>query len=62
MYDEKDAIVLQREELPYKKWEREKKAQILAMRDPQKKQKLWKELFPIMTLDDSYLNSNIEVW
>lgn len=47
------------EEKGYKKWEREKRNEILAMHDPQKKQAKWRELFPIMTLDESYLAGNI---
>lgn len=45
------------EEKAYTKWEREKKNEILAMRDPRKKQAKWSELFPVMTLNNEYLNS-----
>jgi hypothetical protein len=50
------------EESAYKKWERERKAQILAMTNPQRKQEEWRKLFPIMTLDDSYLDTNVDIW
>lgn len=59
IFDEDSAVTVYQEEQEYKKWEREQKNKILAMRDPQKKQKMWRELFPTMTLDDEYLASNI---
>lgn len=48
---------VQAEEWGYKKWEREQKNRILAMHDQKKKQEAWNKLFPVMVLDDSWLNN-----
>lgn len=45
------------EERGYKKWEQEEKNRILKMHDYKKKQEAWKNLFPVMTLSDDWLNS-----
>lgn len=57
IYDEDSANTFHFEEQSYKKWEREKKNQILSMTDTRRKQEEWSKVFPVMTLDDSYLNS-----
>lgn len=45
------------EERGYKKWEQEQKNKILRMTNPKRKQEEWNKLFPIMQLDNDYLNS-----
>lgn len=45
------------EERGYKKWEQEQKNRILRMTNPKRKQEEWNKLFPIMQLDNDYLNS-----
>jgi hypothetical protein len=43
------------ENYQYQKWERELKNKILSIHDIQKKQKLWRENFPVMTLNDDWM-------
>jgi len=62
IYDEDSANTVHFEEQPYRKWEREKKNQILSMTNTRRKQEEWSKLFPIMTLDDSYLNSTDNIF
>ena len=47
---------VQAEESAYRKWERAEKNRILAIHDIKKKQEAWNKLFPVMVLDDSWLN------
>lgn len=44
------------EEVQYDKWERDLKNTIIKIHDPIKKQKVWNENFPVMTLSDEWLN------
>lgn len=52
------AIIMevQSEESAYRKWERAEKNRILAMTNQQKKRDAWSKLFPVMVLDDAWLN------
>lgn len=43
-------------DMQYAKWERELKNKIINITDPVKKQKVWSENFPVMTLSDEWLN------
>jgi hypothetical protein len=47
------------EERIYQAWVRERKNQILALANTQKKQAEWNKLFPKVEMDDSYLAGNI---
>jgi len=62
IFDEKSANTYHFEEQAYKKWEREEKNRILSMTDTRRKQQAWKHFFPIMTLDDSYLNNTDNIF
>lgn len=44
------------EDIALAKWERDLKNKIINITDPVKKQKLWSENFPVMTLSDEWLN------
>lgn len=50
---------LMKEERVYQSWVREKKNQILNMVDSRKKQAVWRQLFPEVTHDDSFLAGNL---
>lgn len=43
------------EERAYYQWQNEKKNIILRMQNPEKKQRAWNELFPVMDLNDEWL-------
>ncbi len=50
---------LNAENYQYQKWERELRNKILSIHDTKKKQKLWRENFPVMTLDDSWMSEAV---
>lgn len=59
MIDEKEINLLAFEQQVYNKWEREQKNHILSIRNGEKRQAKWNELFPQMEHSDTYLTSNI---
>lgn len=59
MMDINTLIEVDSETEQYRAWQRQKKNEILAMHDSQKKQQRWNELFPRSSADDSYINGEI---
>jgi len=47
------------EESAVAKWERELKNKILNMTNVEKKQELWKQNFPVMTLSDEWMTEAV---
>ena len=56
LYDEDEANIYNSEVYAEVKWEREKKNEILAMADSQKKQVKWNQLFATPTYSDEINN------
>ena len=54
-----NAKEIKAEERAYEKWEREVRNRILSMTNQKRKQELWSQYFPVMTLDDSYLSGDL---
>ena len=59
IFDADSANEVVRENKAYQVWEKEQKNKILGMVDSVKKQAAWRQLFPEVTHDDSFLAGNI---
>lgn len=59
LIDGDEINIRNKEERAYFAWVRERKAQILKMSNPARRQEEWNKLFPKWVQDDSYLEGDV---